>query len=326
MSFAAALAKWYQRGHRDLPWRNTADPYPIWVSEIMLQQTRAQAAIPYYAKFLQRFPTVESLAMASEPDVLACWSGLGYYSRARNLRKAAAEIVRGGRFPASFEDIHALPGVGPYTAAAIASIAFQQPHAALDGNVFRVISRLANDAGEISSGTTRKRFERIAAGLLDRRNPGQFNQAMMELGATVCLPRAPLCLLCPVKSFCDAHRAGTQGQLPVKARLAAPERLECTLALVERRGKILLRQRAGDSRRMAGFWELPNADEIPHFKRDKFIGTFTHTIVRQHFTFTLYTVNTGRKPAGFQWVERDILDRIPVTTITRKAIVLARRS
>ncbi|MDQ6699881.1 MAG: A/G-specific adenine glycosylase [Acidobacteriota bacterium] len=309
-----------------MPWRNTADPYHIWVSEIMLQQTRAQAAIPYYAKFLQRFPTVESLATASEPDVLACWSGLGYYSRARNLRRAAEEIVRHGRFPETLEEIRALPGVGAYTAAAIASIAFHRPHAALDGNVFRVISRLANDAGEISAMATRKRFERIAFSLLDRHNPGQFNQAMMELGATVCLPRSPLCLLCPVKSFCEAHRAGTQGQLPVKARRAAPERVECTLALVECRGKILLRRRAAQSRRMASFWELPNVEEIPHFKRDKFLGTFTHTIVRQHYTFTLYTGSTGRKPAGFDWIERDRLDRIPITTITRKAIAIAHRS
>ena len=292
----------------------------------MLQQTRAQAAIPYYARFLQRFPTVESLASASEPDVLACWSGLGYYTRARNLRQAAAEIVRQGRFPESFEAIRALPGVGPYTAAAIASIAFQEAHAALDGNVFRVISRLANDAGEIASTATRKRFERIAHSLLDRRNPGQFNQAMMELGATVCLPRSPLCLLCPVKSFCEAHREGTQEQLPVKARRPAPERVECTLALVERRGKILLRQRAAESRRMAGFWELPNAEEIPHFKRDKLLGMFTHTIVRQRYTLTLYNGSTGSKPAGFHWIERESLDRIPLTTITRKAIVIANRS
>ena len=302
------------------------DPYHIWVSEIMLQQTRAKAAIPYYSKFLRRFPTVESLAAASEQDVLACWSGLGYYSRARNLRKAAMDIVRQGWFPETFEEIRALPGVGPYTAAAIASIAFQKAHAALDGNVFRVISRVANDPGDIASTATRKRFERMAGTLLDRRNPGQFNQAMMELGATVCLSRAPLCLLCPVKRFCKAYSRGTQEQLPVKASRPAPERLECTLALVEREGKILLRQREAGSRRMAGFWELPNAEEIPRFEREKLVGRFTHTIVRQRFSFTLYTGNTGRKPDGFHWVERDILDRIPLTTIARKAIVIARRS
>ncbi len=296
----------------------------------MLQQTRAQAAIPYYEKFLQRFPTVESLAAAGEQAVLACWSGLGYYSRARNLRKAAIEIVRNGRFPESLQEIRALPGVGPYTAAAIASIAFQKAHAALDGNVFRVISRLANDPGDLASIATRKRFERIAGTLLDRRNPGPFNQAMMELGATVCLPRAPLCLLCPVQRFCEARRAGTQEQLPVKLRRPAPEPVECTLALVERRGRILLRQRAAESRRMAGFWELPNAEEIPHFEAEKRLGVFTHTIVRQRYTITLYTGSTSAKPGSepdnFQWIERAILDRLPITTVTRKAVAMSRQS
>ena len=179
------LTEWYRHGHRALPWRATSDPYRIWVSEIMLQQTRAQAAIPYYERFLARFPAVEVLAAASEDEVLSLWAGLGYYTRARNLRRAAREIVTAGGFPRDYEAIRALPGVGDYTAAAIASIAFGLPYAVIDGNVLRVVARLENDASDIGSPRTRARFREAAQEWLDRRDPGRFNQAMMELGATV---------------------------------------------------------------------------------------------------------------------------------------------
>ncbi|HWB95145.1 MAG TPA: A/G-specific adenine glycosylase, partial [Bryobacteraceae bacterium] len=208
-SFAAALLAWYARSHRDLPWRRTRDPYRIWISEIMLQQTRAQAVIPYYEKFLDRFPTVEALAEAPEHDVLAAWSGLGYYSRARNLQKAAVAITAAGGFPREYEELRRLPGIGPYTAAAIASIAFGLPHAVLDGNVMRVVARLENDPADIASPKTRARFQQRAQELLDPREAGHFNQAIMELGATLCLPRAPQCLLCPVAGECRALAAGT---------------------------------------------------------------------------------------------------------------------
>ncbi len=160
------LLKWYAASHRELPWRHTSDPYRIWISEIMLQQTRAQAVIPYYQRFLERFPTVQSLAAAEEAQVLALWSGLGYYSRARNLRLAAREIVAGG-FPRDLEGLRALPGIGDYTAAAIASIAFGLPHSAVDGNVLRVVARVENDAGDIGSARTRERFRAIAQGWMD---------------------------------------------------------------------------------------------------------------------------------------------------------------
>src|SRR5690349_5158936 len=195
---AGLLGAWYARGHRDLPWRSTGDPYRIWVSEIMLQQTRAQAVIPYYERFLTRFPSVPALAAAKEDEVLALWSGLGYYSRARNLLRAARQIAAAGSFPSDYDAIRALPGIGDYTAAAVASIAFGRPHAVLDGNVLRVVARMENDAADIRSSRTRERFREIAQSWLDPRDPGHFNQALMELGATVCLPRNPLCLVCPL--------------------------------------------------------------------------------------------------------------------------------
>src|SRR5437867_5667129 len=184
---ASLLLAWYRGGHRDLPWRRSADPYRIWVSEIMLQQTRAQAVIPYYERFLARFPTLESLAAARESEVVTVWSGLGYYSRARNLRLAAQQAVAAGGFPAGYPAIRALPGIGDYTAAAVASIAFGLPYAVLDGNVLRVIARMENDEADIASARTRERFRGIAQQWLDPRAPAQFNQALMELGATVCL-------------------------------------------------------------------------------------------------------------------------------------------
>ena len=176
------LIAWYERAHRDLPWRRTSDPYRVWVSEIMLQQTRAQAVVPYFERFLARFPTVEALAAAPEEEALALWSGLGYYSRARNLLRAARLIHAAGAFPSDFAGLRALPGVGDYTAAAIASIAFGKPHAVLDGNVLRVVARMQNDAAEIGSARTRERFRAIAQTWLDSQRPGTFNQALMELG------------------------------------------------------------------------------------------------------------------------------------------------
>jgi A/G-specific adenine glycosylase len=242
-----ALADWYRRGHRDLPWRRTTDPssdsYRIWVSEIMLQQTRAQAAIPYYQRFLDRFPTVEVLAAAAEQDVLALWAGLGYYSRARNLRHAAKLVVEAGGFPRNYDAIRALPGVGDYTAAAIASIAFGLPYAVVDGNVLRVVARMENDAADIGSARTRERFRAIVQGWMGRLQPGVFNQALMELGATVCLPANPQCGDCPIAGDCRALAAGTVAQLPVKLRKTEPVAIAAVLLLVRRGGRVLLRQK-----------------------------------------------------------------------------------
>ena len=322
------LLAWYARGHRDLPWRHTRDPYRIWVSEIMLQQTRAQAVIPYYRRFLERFPTVDALAAASEDDVLALWSGLGYYSRARNLRLAAQQIDAAGAFPRDCARLRALPGVGEYTAAAVGSIAFDLPLAVLDGNVLRVVARVENDASDISAARTRERFREIAqqwlVSLDDPRQPGHFNQALMELGATVCLPRNPLCLVCPLAAGCRARQEGTAAQLPVKLRKTAAVRLGGTLLVARHRGRILLRQRDAASRRMAGFWDLPAPEDLPAAKIGDRLGEIRHTITHHHYLLEVRGATVSRAAGdGFRWFSIAQLAEIPLSTTARKALQLA---
>ena len=321
---SSLLLAWYARGHRELPWRDTRDPYAIWVSEIMLQQTRAQAVIPYYRRFLERFPTVAALAAAAEDDVLALWSGLGYYSRARNLRRAAQRIAAAGGFPRTLAGLRALPGIGDYTAAAVGSIAFGLPFAVLDGNVLRVVARVANDASDISAGRTRERFRAIAQQWLDPGEPGQFNQALMELGATVCLPRNPLCLVCPLAARCRARQEGTAAQLPVKLRKTEPVRLSGTLLVVRNRGRVLLRQRDAATKRMAGFWDLPAPDDLPDAKIGARIGEIRHTITHHHYTLEVRGATASRPGrGGFQWFTLAQLGGIPFSTTARKALHLA---
>ena len=318
-----SLLAWYRQSHRDLPWRRTLDPYRIWLSEIMLQQTRAQAAIPYYVRFLERFPTVEALARAREADVLAVWSGLGYYERARNLRRAAKRIAEAGGFPREYHEIRALPGVGDYTAAAVASIAFGLPHAVLDGNVLRVVARVENDASDIGAARTRRRFREIAQEWLEPGDPGVFNQALMELGATVCLPRNPLCLLCPVAPACRGLAEGAVEQLPVKLRRVEAIAIESLLLVVRKQGRILLRQREADARRMAGFWELPTPDQLPRARIGRRLGAFRHTITHHHYTFGVAEASAPQARRPFRWHEPRQLAEIPLSTTARKALRVA---
>jgi A/G-specific adenine glycosylase len=322
---AKALLAWYRRGHRDLPWRRTRDPFSIWVSEIMLQQTRAQAVIPYYERFLARFPDVESLAAAAEEEVLALWSGLGYYSRARNLRRGAIAIRAAGGFPRDYAGIRELPGVGDYTAAAIASIAFGLPHAVVDGNVLRVVARLENDPSDIGVPATRERFRAMAQKWLDRRHPGEFNQALMELGATVCLARNPLCRVCPLAVSCRARQEGTTAQLPVKRPKMEPVQLTGTLLVVRRRGRVLLRRIEPEARRMAGFWELPTPEHLPRAGVHASLGEFRHSITYHRYTFTVVSVEKMPAPDGpaFRWFPPLEMQRIPLTTTARKALRIA---
>jgi len=317
------LLAWYAHGHRDLPWRRTRDPYRIWVSEIMLQQTRAQAVIPYYERFLLRFPTVEALAAAREDDVLALWAGLGYYSRARNLWRAARQIAEGAGFPREYEAIRALPGIGDYTAAAIASIAFGLPHAAIDGNVLRVVARVENDAADVASARTRDRFRAIAQQWLDPADAGPFNQALMELGATVCLPRNPLCLVCPVASCCGARQIGTAEQLPVKLRKTVPVQLERTLLVIRRGSQVLLRQHGQDARHMAGFWDLPTPEDLPAAHTGERLGEFRHTITHHHYTITVRAATLRAAGTGVAWFDAAQFVEIPLSTTARKALKIA---
>jgi len=289
----------------------------------MLQQTRATAVIPYYERFLARFPDAAALAAAPEHDVLAMWAGLGYYSRARNLRKAAQAIAAAGGFPSDYAGIRALPGIGEYTAAAVASIAFGLPYAVLDGNVMRVVARVENDGSDTGSARTRERFRAVAQQWLDPREPGHFNQALMELGATVCLPRKPQCLLCPLASRCRAREEGTVAQLPVKLRKTEPVHLVGTLLVIRKGSSVLLRQRAAAQSRMAGFWDLPTPEDLPRSKPGEVLGEIRHTITHHHYKLA---VRRARPPANvaepFRWWELSQLTAIPLSTTARKALAL----
>jgi A/G-specific adenine glycosylase len=241
--FRKNLLTWFAQFQRDMPWRRTRDPYRIWLSEIMLQQTRVTAVIPYFERFLERFPSIEALASASQEEVLRLWSGLGYYSRARNLQNAAQHIVarHNGVFPDDTEAALALPGIGAYTAAAVLSIAYQKKHAVLDGNVARVLARLGAVRGDLRANGTWNKLQRTAGHLLQEHSPGDWNQAMMELGATLCTPRSPQCLLCPVSEFCQARKRGLTDVIPEKrSKRATVEITLASLVLVDPHGKTML--------------------------------------------------------------------------------------
>jgi A/G-specific adenine glycosylase len=319
------LLDWYQESRRDLPWRGTRDPWLILLSEVMLQQTRVVAVVPYYGRFVARFPTPQALAAAPEQELLALWSGLGYYARARNLLRAAQAIAELGAFPDTFEQIRELPGVGDYTAAAVASIAFSLPHAVLDGNVVRVLSRLTAERGDVQSSAVRARLKQTAQTMLDIRRPGDFNQALMELGATVCLPRVPQCLLCPLREQCAARAEGIQNELPVKLNRRDPIKLAIDLLLIEKNGRILMRQRGQHEPRLAGFWELPESRLIPGARRTARLGEFRHSITRHDYTVEVWQAEPLRAPKGFRWIALDQLPSLPLATTARKAFRVAGR-
>jgi A/G-specific adenine glycosylase len=308
-TFRRLLLAWYDVHARDLPWRKDRDPYRVWLSEIMLQQTRVAAVIEHYHYFLRRFPTVQKLAAARVSSVLAAWSGLGYYRRARMMHAAAKLIVRelGGHFPTTASGLRALPGVGRYTSAAIASIAFEEPVAVVDGNVKRVLQRFSG---------TRLAPERIwkaAEELLDPERPGDFNQAMMELGATVCTPRTPSCLTCPVVESC-----ATRGELPSLGNTSKQKKREIHYTLDCRNGAVYLVQRPPDARLMAGMWELP---QIEATRQPKPPADFS---LRHSITVTDYTVRVRRLPAPANLPGRRIplqkLRRFPLTGLARKIL------
>ena len=316
----AALLPWYQEHRRDLPWRQEVSPYRTWVSEIMLQQTRVAAVIPYFQRFMAAFPTVEALAGCDTEQLLKLWEGLGYYSRARNLQKAAAAIVQAGAFPQTYRELTALPGIGDYTAGAILSIAFHQPVPAVDGNVLRVASRLTGSRDNILDAAVRRRWRGIMESIMPADAPGAFNQALMDLGAMVCLPGGePVCDACPAAAFCQARALGLQRQLPVRAGKPEKKVEHHTVFLLLQEGQAALRQRP-DTGLLAGLWEYPHvpgtldeadaARQLEQWgltprrwvKSLKFRHLFTH--IRWELTGYVAEVR-GTGPADWLWADKE---------------------
>ena len=322
--FRRRLLAWFDECARDLPWRRTRDPYAIWVSESMLQQTRAATVIEYYERFLRKFPNLAALARAEEADVLAAWSGLGYYRRARSLHESARAVVAEyhGKIPRTAAELSRLPGVGVYTAAAVASIAFREPVAAVDGNVERVLMRWFGHEpvpGAARSGQLRQDAMR----LVDPSRPGDFNQAMMELGATICLPKGPQCLTCPVRDGCKTR--GEHASPPARKMLSR----KTALGLLQRKeppkSEVWLEQRPADASQMPGMWELPLLKEGQE-NADSVLLTVRHAITNTNYYVTVYGLALGEenrlaKAAGERaWVPvRKLQDR-PLTGLTRKIL------
>lgn len=338
------LLAWYRQHHRQLPWRESRDLYPVWVSEVMLQQTQVQTVVPYFLRFMKAFPTLEDLAGADPQDLLRNWAGLGYYSRARNLQKAARIVLReqGGEFPRSHREALRLPGVGPYTAAAILSIAFDQPLLALDGNVVRVLSRLFRLEGDPARSPVQEMLAAAGRQLLPAHRPGDFNQALMELGATVCLPRNPRCLLCPWSSHCEALKSGVQDRLPEKGKRPDTHLSRQAAAVIRHRGRFLIRRRS-DSRLLQDMWEFPGGE----FSRSDLAGSLVkyleselrlnvrlrdrltvvkHAVTNRRITLTVYEarLNPPLPPTlsipGARWIWLSQAGRYPLTAAASRIV------
>ena len=332
---SAPLLAWYDAGHRSLQWREIVSPYRTWVSEIMLQQTRVAAVIPYFQRFMAAFPSVEALAAAEEGQLMALWQGLGYYSRARNLHKAARDIVGNyaGVFPDNFADIRKLPGIGDYTAGAIASIAFGEAVPAVDGNVLRVVARLTDCEENILSPALRRRVTAELQAVIPRDRSGDFNQAMMELGAMVCLPNTPpRCEECPCRAFCQGYESGRAASLPVREKNAAKRRETYTVFVLRRAGSEAVVQRSSQGL-LASLWEYPNVlgtlseteaarqlsgwQVVPHkwLKKEKKRHIFTHIV----WDMTVYTIEiTGDGCKEWCWRNHDNAADYPMPTAFSK--------
>ena len=334
-SFTQTILAWYDQGHRDLPWRRTKDPYRIWVSEIMLQQTRAETVVSYYERFLARYPAVRDLADAPEEELLKAWEGLGYYSRARSLQKAAKAIVSqyGGQLPADLDKLRALPGIGDYTAGAIASIAFGIPAAAVDGNVERVICRWDAIAEEVGTPAVRREIAARAQALVPRDRPGAFANAMMEMGATMCTPKNPKCLLCPVREGCLGFAQGIVQELPRKAKKKA-QRVETRAVLLifcENHVLVVKRQ----EKLLGGLFVFPDVPEESDPARlcqalealgiraayDEKLGHARHVFTHLIWEMDVHALVADARPEvpGGQWVSRDELAALPLPTAVKAA-------
>jgi A/G-specific adenine glycosylase len=341
-TFSRLLLEWYRRSHRQMPWRGHPDPYAVWISEAMLQQTRVETVIPYFQRWMTLFPSINSLAAASEQEVLNAWEGLGYYSRVRNLRKAAIEICEkySGSLPQTVEELVTLPGIGEYTAAAIASIAFGQNEAVLDGNVKRVLARVFNLQAPANSAAGEKVFWQLARDLVPAVSAGDYNQAVMDLGAVVCTPRAPNCPECPLADLCEAKKSGLQAALPVRLeKPPIPHYLVC--AAVITKGDTLLIARRPSKGLLGGMWEFPGGKVEPgethHHALQReideelgckvavgvMIGIYKHAYT--HFRVTLHAyrcdIISGEPKAldasEIRWVTPAELKRFPMGKIDR---------
>lgn len=338
------LLRWFDAHRREMPWRQTKDPYSIWLSEIMLQQTRVDQAMPYYLRFMERFPTVHDLAAADQHDVLMLWEGLGYYSRGRNLHKAAKKVAfeLGGAFPADYQGLLTLPGIGPYTAAAVASIVYGQPHAVVDGNVIRVISRLIGLTDDVRKASSLQAIKDAAQELIDPQNPGDFNQALMELGSLVCTPRNPACSSCPWSVQCQAYRTVQTDVIPYKAKKAPVPHHHIAIGIVEDgQGRLLISRRREDAM-LGGLWEFPGGkletDETPEQavvrEMEEEVGirvTVTAPFIQikhaySHFKITLHSFRcrwvegeaTALSGTELRWVRPEELTDFPFPKANRK--------
>lgn len=338
----ATLLGWYRRNRRRLPWRATRDAYPVWISEVMLQQTTVKAALPYYERFLERFPTLASLAVAREEEVLALWSGLGYYHRARNLVRGARHVLtrHAGEFPRTLEAALAVPGVGLYTASAVLSIAHGLALPVVDGNVRRVLARLFALRGP--RWRREAPYYNLAGELLDDRSPGDFNQALMELGATVCTPRAPACPACPLARRCQARAEGLQAALPEARPRRRAEPVRVAAAIVHRGDRVLLVRRP-EGRLLGRLWELPQTalesgppPELARELRERhglelrvgpLVARARHAITFRRIVLEAYAATLRRRPPAdadrFRWAAPDELVALPLSSMTRKLLSAA---
>ena len=333
------LVRWYKENYRKLPWRADKDPYHVWISEIMLQQTRIEAVIGYYDRFMHRFPDIRSLAEADEEEVIKAWEGLGYYSRARNLHKAAklVEDRFQGLFPREYEEIKALPGIGPYTAGAIAAMAFDQPEAAVDGNVLRVFSRIYNDPEDVLKDTTRKKAALRTKVLIPEGEAAAYTQGIMELGETICIPASPDCGRCPLKEDCQAYQAGTARDLPVRNARTQKKEIDRLVLVIRQNDTVLLTKRP-EKGVLAGMWEFPGVDMLPEDPvhslavwEDRFfpldpdtvrsLFTATHVFTHIKWTMHVYVASpAGTIPSGDVrvWADRETLKNMALPSAFRR--------
>jgi A/G-specific adenine glycosylase len=337
--FRRRLLRWYETHKRDLPWRRTGDPYAIWVSESMLQQTQVGTVIPYYRRFMRAFPTFEALDRAPLARVLALWSGLGYYRRAENLKRTARIVMQRhcGRLPESYEELRTLPGIGEYTAGALLSIAFGRPYPAVDGNARRVLGRVFFPADET-------KIREIARSFVSKTKPGQFNQSLMELGSVVCTPANPACVACPIAPLCAAHKRRPRLPRPLSQKRSEPRPVLWPLAIVRRSGKVLLRRRAAQGV-LAGLWELPGGEETYPPVTDSLLGEhlpekqhptahalhlgeLAHSITNRRIRAPVFLIEwqggteVRLDAACWRWVAPESLRRQPTSAMTRKAMKL----